>query len=901
MKKFYYFFFALLINGSTAFSQSPLTKTELLPDQSNRDSRFSVQATVMDNDTWCKVTWPDPVLFWELTYDDGEADDFFLWSSAGNLSANKFHPYGYPYIVTGGRIYVGDGSFPGPFLGTSFRVLVFDDDGTDGLPGTALDSIDVTVDNYEWVEFEGLTTSFTEGDFYLAMKQMAPSPNTAPVGVDLTNPTYFKSYVHYVGAPDWVLAPLQDFMIRAWIEGYNEPEREIDYFQVARFSNFNPYGSPLLGDTTILADTVYPSEYDDYAWDNLTHGLYAYGVKTHFTGGEWSDYDVSNNVTHIYFLYPPSCLYQSGYLIFCPPHDSNGDVPPGIVAYNLYRDGNFVGYIPNIPEPAPNYILIDGMQPGTYNFGLNAEYDLTSYGYPGSTGESMKVFTDFVVRYGYPLPFLEQWNLGTFGTNNWITDGPNWTINGQEGNPDPSAEFSWDPILTNYQSSLTSYPLQADSLTEGKIYLDFDIKLNSVDPTGTESMLIQVWNWDTQLWETAETLSNIDGSFDWMAEHLDITPMAMGQIFKIRFSAQGENSINILGWLIDNIHVYRACSPPENLSAHLDESGMNLSWDYPSGTGFEDQWIHWDDGEVSGNSIFAGYDYAVAARWTPNQLTNFEGASITQIAFVPGEVQAATYRVRVWSGELAANLLIDQDVVSPVVNQWNYITLNTPVPIDITQELWVGYQIHCVTGYPAGVDDGPAIDGYGNWYFFGHWQTILEINPDLDFNWSIKAYIIPGVDPDSVATYAIYRSDDGNPYFLRDYSDERYYTDDSTCFEALGNYFEYKVTALYIEGADTCESDYSNTSGDVCEGINDSFGESDFNIYPNPCNDFLKIESSEEIEFISLYNSFGELLLKKVVHDKQLEIPFSAYSAGVYLIRVESDGRVISKKVMVVH
>ena len=97
----------------------------------------------------------------------------------------------------------------------------------------------------------------------------------------------------------------------------------------------------------------------------------------------------------------------------------------------------------------------------------------------------------------------------------------------------------------------------------------------------------------------------------------------------------------------------------------------------------------------------------------------------------------------------------------------------------------------------------------------------MEVNPDIDYNWSIKAYIIPGVNPDTVAKYAIYRSDEGNPYFLRDYSDERYYMDDSTCFEAPGNYFEYKVTALYIEGTDTCESDYSNASGDLCEGINE--------------------------------------------------------------------------------
>jgi hypothetical protein len=40
------------------------------------------------------------------------------------------------------------------------------------------------------------------------------------------------------------------------------------------------------------------------------------------------------------------------------------------------------------------------------------------------------------------------------------------------------------------------------------------------------------------------------------------------------------------------------------------------------------------------------------------------------------------------------------------------VTLDTPVSIDITKELWVGYSIYD-WGFAA-CDDGPAIDGYGN-------------------------------------------------------------------------------------------------------------------------------------------------------------------------------------------
>ena len=240
-----------------------------------------------------------------------------------------------------------------------------------------------------------------------------------------------------------------------------------------------------------------------------------------------------------YYLYPASCFYQADTgnrpLIICPPLDTTGAVPFNLLGYNLYFDGDLETFLPfgttsfdpSLPPPIKITCSLTGV------------YDLTPYGYEGETGESMEGITDYIMREGYFLPFLEQWNLGTFETNNWTTDGSNWTITGQEGNPLPSAEFTWDPILTNYESSLTSYPFQADSMTEGKIYLDFDIKLDAVVPTGNELLLVQVWNWESQVWATADTLSNIDGSFDWMAEHLDITSLAMGQIFKIRFSGPG--------------------------------------------------------------------------------------------------------------------------------------------------------------------------------------------------------------------------------------------------------------------------------------------------------------------------------------------------------------------------
>ncbi len=887
------FVFLLTLPATTGLSQACLLKSEITPSLDTDDSRFTVEATVMDNDSWCFVSWPEMYSPWEYAPDDGEADDFFIYTYAGSMNANKFTPYGYPVVITGGRIYVGDGNFPGPFLGTSFRVLIYDDDGNDGLPGTALDSVDITVNNYEWVAFEGFTVEISEGDFYLAMKQLAPAPNAAPVGVDMDNPTYFISYSKF-GDNEWVQSPLQDFMIRAWVNGYSEPARSIDYFRIARFSGFDPDGSPLLGDTTVL-DSTWESYYEDFAWEDLDPGYYAYGVKTHFTSGVWSDYDASNIVSHGLDFFPPSCFYQSEdgyYLIICPPLDTLGNVPDNLLGLNLYRDGDFVGYYSFLPDPDTLEIELD-LLPGMYAYASNAVYDLTPYGYPGETSQSDFVTTECFIRYGFALDFLEQWNLGTFETNNWSVDAPNWQVNNTVGNPAPSAGFSWEPVQENYSMALVSYPFLADSMTEGQVFLDFDIRLDNVIATGNETLLAQVWNWEYRSWSTVKSYSNEAGGFGWISEHLDISEHAMDQVFRIRFVAEGENSLNVLGWYLDQIHVFRFCASPVSLEAYGGSGGIQLNWNGID----KNKWIHWDDGENSilGIGTGASAEFSVAARWETDQLDYFDGDTLTEVAFYPRE-EAATYRIRVWIGQGAANLIYDTEVIDPIIDQWNYISLIYPVIIDSDKELWVGYNIDTPVGYPAGVDAGPAIDGFGNMLEFGGWQTLLQMNPDLNYNWSIAAYLRHNMDGHQVK-YAIHRSDDSGPYFLRDYSDENFYLDDSTCM-LPPLYHEYKVTALHIFESDTCESDFSNEAYENCTGIIEK-EENLLKIYPNPASDVLFIESSERMKSISIYNGRGEEGTRRQGDWERIEIPVKGMAPGIYLVRVETGGGVVSRKVVI--
>jgi hypothetical protein len=477
----------------------------------------------------------------------------------------------------------------------------------------------------------------------------------------------------------------------------------------------------------------------------------------------------------------------------------------------------------------------------------------------------------------------------------------------------------------------------AAGMTEGDIWMDFDLKLDAVQPTGLEMLHVQVWNWENQTWSNIKDYSNADGSFTWTSEHINITPQAMNKVFKVRFQATGANSLHILSWFVDNIHIYRSCAGATDLNAlavsNATQYGIELNWTEPENDDI-DVWIHWDDGVNSGNSIGTGAaaEFDVAARWDPAQLAMYAGASVTEIAFFPAEA-ASTYNVRVWIGAGAANLVVDQPVAAPIIGQWNYVTLTTPVPVDVTQELWVGYYINTTTGFPAGVDDGPAIDTYGNMMNFGGWQTLLEINPELDFNWNISAHLlsVTGVtmpltksvtpyenapvvnfisNPSIVSVnqvfaagngsrdltgYNIYRSKDGGEYALLDYTTETTYLD-ADAEPIIGAAYCYMVTAVWSGDNDMCESAFSNEACAIWTSITDPNATTgSFSMYPNPADDHVFITTSGDLKRVTVYNTVGQLVVDEITTGQQYELKTAAYTIGVYMVRVETAAGVTTR------
>ncbi|MEI7981205.1 MAG: carboxypeptidase regulatory-like domain-containing protein [Bacteroidota bacterium] len=191
----------------------------------------------------------------------------------------------------------------------------------------------------------------------------------------------------------------------------------------------------------------------------------------------------------------------------------------------------------------------NGLAVGTYN-------GLIAISSNDPTHPVKEVPAQLQVKIPGALPLIEDWSSGSYGTNDWTFEPSqsNWTISTYNGNPAPAAEFYWSPSLTGYDYSLVSPSLDASAISDN-VTLKFDIYLSNFSSATLEQLAVEVYNGSS--WELVQNFDNVNGSIAWTSESFNITSMAAGHAFNVRFRAYGENSFNINNWDLDNIKVYR--------------------------------------------------------------------------------------------------------------------------------------------------------------------------------------------------------------------------------------------------------------------------------------------------------------------------------------------------------
>jgi hypothetical protein len=117
------------------------------------------------------------------------------------------------------------------------------------------------------------------------------------------------------------------------------------------------------------------------------------------------------------------------------------------------------------------------------------------------------------------------------------------------------ADFSWQTNLTStYSQPIFTY--QIDGTKTSKVYLRYDMYYQAyagtITPLGTEKLNVE-FSTDLITWSTIATYSNANGTIANQTYKYDISKLAAGKTFFIRFNANGANSNRIEKWEIDNV------------------------------------------------------------------------------------------------------------------------------------------------------------------------------------------------------------------------------------------------------------------------------------------------------------------------------------------------------------
>jgi len=508
------------------------------------------------------LSWNKPSGDYELIYDDGIEDAFTIWTLSGNMNALKITPLAYPASILGGAINIGKPTdYPSgsnPFV--TFQVLIMDAGGTGGLPGGILAGpLDVTPSAYGWNDFT-LTSAvnITSGNFYIVMVQGGNPPNAAGLAVDLSIPMYRSYSKNVTGNGNWLPAS-GNFMMRALLNGSGGPPAKtvesVTGYKVWRLrqgeeSNQQAW-TPLTPVT--VNNTI------DSAWNNLPCGPYLWSVAAEYPGNRESVPDFSNVIGKCWTAdvtvnlnlscaasTPAGTLVQLRNQVYTDTLysgicDSSGTIIfhkvwKGAYSVNAIKFGyqNYSGSIVVMGTVVDNIILLQRKSPPT-----NLVVD------------SLSLHSTWDVPY-YNVNILSEDFSGSFLPPGWTIDGgSNWMKSTSNGNPLPSAMFSWTPRVYNYNQSLISPSVTGPN--SPILTLKYDIYLDNFNATAQEHLKIEIS--DGSGWQTLKTWTNSGSDIPWTTDQLDISSYA-NKTFRVRFRSTGADSYQVNGWYIDNVLVY---------------------------------------------------------------------------------------------------------------------------------------------------------------------------------------------------------------------------------------------------------------------------------------------------------------------------------------------------------
>ena len=186
---------------------------------------------------------------------------------------------------------------------------------------------------------------------------------------------------------------------------------------------------------------------------------------------------------------------------------------------------------------------------------------------------------------------------------------------------------------------------------------------------------------------------------------------------------------------------------PLNFQGSVSGNVVNLSWLDPSG-GPGTYLFYGDGANASAIGLVTGGVWQMAHKWEAAQLAAFEGESIVKMRFYYF-TGVSEYTLKIWTADSLPELLYQQYIgLIEDSASWQEVLLDEPFLIDGETDLLVGFEVNQeINAFPAGIDFGPAVVGYGDKVSLDgtFWGNLSDLG--LNSNWSLQTFVSGTQEP----------------------------------------------------------------------------------------------------------------------------------------------------------
>ena len=362
------------------------------------------------------------------------------------------------------------------------------------------------------------------------------------------------------------------------------------------------------------------------------------------------------------------------------------------------------------------------------------------------------------------------------------------------------------------------------------------------------------------------------------------------------------------------------CYAPVNLVVYRSTENDNVFLYWDSGSPPVSEWLFYDIALSFGMMPGLSTDYSImrAVKFVPEDLTPYTTGYVTQVAIYKDGLDDEVTEIRILSGD-GYNTLYTQDITGTLVDNWNQITLDNPVPFDNSENLWIALYSERPGGSgvsPVGGVEEILLDRY-DYYAFNDedWTTVYNTYGISNGAWMLRAFVSTSEDgentilshlgneshniannsktpnfknSDALLGYNVIR--DGE-LINEEIITSTYYTD----IYALGEYC-YEV----IEVRSQCQSEPSNIACVLGPWSTNGLLNTQIKVYPNPILDVLNIESSDKITSITILNHLGQIIYTDFsASSEHSQINTSHLNSGLYFIEIKSATKTEKTKIII--